>query len=78
MMIVRLSAWAADCGCFLLYETLDCSVELRRFENLDQVEDFLVKREQAGEPTRLPRPPSDFNASEGMPFEDKALPTTQS
>ena len=48
MMIVRLSAWAADCGCFLLYETLDCSGELRRFENLDQVEDFLVKREQAG------------------------------
>ena len=24
-----------------------CSGELRRFENLDQVEDFLVKREQS-------------------------------
>ena len=40
--------WAADYGCFLVYETLDCSGALRRFENLDQVEDFLVKREQAG------------------------------
>ena len=40
--------WAADYGCFLVYETLDCSGESRRFENLDQVEDFLVKREQSG------------------------------
>jgi hypothetical protein len=38
---------AADYGCFLVYETLDCSGELRRFQNLDQVEDFLAKREQA-------------------------------
>ena len=40
--------WAADYGRFLVYETLDCSGESRRFENLDQVEDFLVKREQSG------------------------------
>jgi hypothetical protein len=40
--------WAADYGCFLVYETLDCSGESRRFENLDQAEDFLVKREQSG------------------------------
>ena len=40
--------WAADYGCFLVYETLDCSRKSRRFENLDQVEDFLVKREQTG------------------------------
>jgi hypothetical protein len=39
--------WAADYGCYLVYETLDCSGEFRRFENLDQVEDFLVKRGQA-------------------------------
>ncbi len=39
---------AADYGCFLVYETLDCSGESRRFENLDQVEDFLVNREQSG------------------------------
>jgi hypothetical protein len=37
-----------DYGCFLVYETLHCSGELRRFQNLDQVEDFLAKREQAG------------------------------
>src|SRR4029077_8137699 len=36
--------WAADYGCFLVYETPDCSGEFRRFENLDQVEDFLLKR----------------------------------
>jgi hypothetical protein len=40
--------WAADYGCLLVYETPDCSGEFRRFENLDQVEDFLVKREQSG------------------------------
>ena len=34
--------WAADYGCLLVYG------EFRRFENLDQVEDFLVKREQSG------------------------------
>jgi hypothetical protein len=39
---------AADYGCFLVDETLDCSGKSRRFENLDQVEDFLVKREQTG------------------------------
>ena len=27
--------WAADYGCFLVYETPDCSGEFRRFENLD-------------------------------------------
>ena len=43
-----IDVWAADYGCFLVYETLDCSGESRRFENLDQVEDFLVKREQSG------------------------------
>jgi len=38
-----------DAGCSaVVYETLDCSGESRRFENLDQVEDFLVKREQSG------------------------------
>ena len=40
--------WAADYGCILVHETLDCSGESRRFEDLDQVEDFLVKREQTG------------------------------
>jgi hypothetical protein len=40
--------WAADYGCFLVYETLVCSGESRRFQNLDQVEDFLVKMEQTG------------------------------
>ena len=40
--------WAADYGCLLVYETPDCSGEFHRFENLDQVEDFLVKREQSG------------------------------
>ena len=40
--------WAADYGCLLVYETPDCSGTFRRFENLDQVEDFLVKREQSG------------------------------
>jgi hypothetical protein len=40
--------WAADYGCLLVYETPDCSGEFRRFENLDQVEDFLLKREQSG------------------------------
>ena len=40
--------WAADYGCFLVYEGLDCSGEFRRFENLDQVEDFLVQREKSG------------------------------
>ena len=40
--------WAADYGCLLVYETPDCSGEFRRFENLDQVEEFLVKREQSG------------------------------
>ena len=40
--------WAADYGCFLVYETPDCSGEFRRFENLDQVEDFLLKKEQSG------------------------------
>ena len=39
--------WAADYGCLLVYETPDCSGEFRRFENLDQVEEFLVKREQS-------------------------------
>ena len=38
--------WTADYGCLLVYETPDCSGESRRFENLDQVEDFLVKKEQ--------------------------------
>ena len=37
-----------DYGCFLVYETPDCSGEFRRFENLDQVEDFLLKKEQSG------------------------------
>ena len=41
------------CGCTicyaaLVYETPDCSGEFRRFENLDQVEDFLLKKEQSG------------------------------
>ena len=40
--------WSADYGCLLVYETPDCSGEFHRFENLDQVEDFLVKREQSG------------------------------
>ena len=39
--------WAADYGCLLVYETPDCSGEFHRFENLDQVEDFLVKRERS-------------------------------
>jgi hypothetical protein len=34
--------WAADYGCFLVYGTLDCSGELRVFQNLDQVEDFKI------------------------------------
>ncbi len=38
--------WTADYGCLLVYETPDCTGESRRFENLDQVEDFLVKKEQ--------------------------------
>ena len=29
--------WSADYGCFLVYETPDCSGEFHRFENLDQV-----------------------------------------
>jgi hypothetical protein len=40
--------WAADYGCFLVYEMLDCSGESHRFENLDEVEDFLVKGEKPG------------------------------
>ena len=36
--------WSADYGCLLVYETPDCSGEFQRFENLDQVEVFLVKR----------------------------------
>jgi len=28
--------WAADYGCFLVYETLDCSGELRVFQKLGQ------------------------------------------
>ena len=40
--------WSADYGCLLVYETPDRSGEFHRFENLDQVEDFLVKREQSG------------------------------
>ena len=40
--------WAADYGCLLVYEGPDCSGEFRRFENLDQVEDFLVQREKSG------------------------------
>ena len=40
--------WSADYGCLLVYETPDCSGEFHRFENLDQVKDFLVKREQSG------------------------------
>ena len=40
--------WSADYGCLLVYETPDCSGEFQRFENLDQVEVFLVKREQSG------------------------------
>jgi hypothetical protein len=45
----------AEYGCLLVYETPDCSGEFRRFENLDQVEDFLVKRDQSGiwKPCRL-------------------------
>jgi hypothetical protein len=39
--------WAADYGCLLVYETPDCSGEFHRFENLDQVENFLVKREES-------------------------------
>jgi predicted ATP-dependent serine protease len=38
----------AASGCLLVNETPDCSGEFRRFENLDQVEEFLVKREQSG------------------------------
>jgi len=40
--------WAADYGCFLVYETLDCSGELRVFQNLDQVEEFLATKQKAG------------------------------
>ena len=40
--------WDTDYGCVLVYETPDCSGKFYRFENLDQVEDFLVKREQSG------------------------------
>jgi hypothetical protein len=40
--------WAADYGYLLVYERPDCSGEFRRFENLDQVEDFLVQREKSG------------------------------
>ena len=39
---------SADYGCLLVYETPDCSGDFHRFENLDQVEDFLVKRERSG------------------------------
>jgi hypothetical protein len=34
--------WAADYGCFLVYGTLDCSGELRVFQNLDQVEELKI------------------------------------
>jgi hypothetical protein len=40
--------WAADYGCLLVLETPDGSREFHRFENLDQVEDFLEKREESG------------------------------
>jgi hypothetical protein len=40
--------WAADYGCFLVYGTLDCSGELRVFQNLDQVEEFLARKQKAG------------------------------
>ena len=40
--------WAADYGCLLVYERPDCSGEFQCFETLDQVEEFLVKREQSG------------------------------
>ena len=40
--------WAADYGCLLVYETPDFSGEFHRFQNLDQVEDFLAKRKQSG------------------------------
>jgi hypothetical protein len=42
------TVWAADYGCLLVYERPDCSGEFRRFENLGQVEDFLVQREKSG------------------------------
>ena len=38
--------WVADYGCFLVYETPDGSGEFHRFENRDQVENFLEKREE--------------------------------
>jgi hypothetical protein len=33
---------AADYGCFLVCGTLDCSGELRVFQNLDQVEELKI------------------------------------
>jgi hypothetical protein len=56
--------WAADYGCLLVYETPDCSGEFRRFENLDQVEEFLVMREQSPE---LEKPCRYFQTADPIP-----------
>ena len=46
--------WVADYGCLLVYETPDGSGEIHRFENFDQVKDFLEKREESSTWKALP------------------------